>query len=161
MCESLVCKNSSDSVEREQGHSLQSGSQVAEGWKTVAGIQKAEASRLNNKMMKTVPRSPACKGFLFLFFMMWLFPFVLGRTYIVSNCAKYTGDARGNTGMSPSPMADWSHTHTPRLQWGKPGALFSTSSQWSFLAAHGHLWGAFVNTLRPGFQPILSTEVWF
>lgn len=99
----------------------------------------------------------------FFFCFLWCDYFLLSwEAPILSQTVQNTLVIRGETWGRTQVRRQTGHTHTCLgSNWGKPGALFSTSSQCSFLAAHGHLWGAFINTLRPGFQPILSTEVWF
>lgn len=86
----------------------------AEGWKTVAGIQNSETSRLDRKMVKLVPKSPVCKGFLFLFHDV-IISCCLGKHPYCLNCVKYTSRARGDTGVSLSPGVT---SHMPRLQLG-------------------------------------------
>lgn len=74
----------------------------AEGWKTVAGIQNSETSRLDGKMVKLVPKSPVCKGFLFLFHDV-IISYCLGKTHIVStvrNTLVGQGETRGESESS-------------------------------------------------------------
>lgn len=114
-------------------------------WKIVARIRNSEDLQAGQKDGETCSKSPVCKGFLLLFFMMWPFSCCLGSTHTVST-VRNTPVVQGEPQSRPESEGDY---HMLRSSWG-------SRRHHSPLHIQSHRFlGELLYTLRPRFQPVL------